>query len=152
MMTKGSLVDNGEFQEGKAWFQREGTVVVIGLTSSAIEDIGEVTDVQFPDEGDVFERGDVVVTIEGNQGTMELITPVSGSVSEFNQTISDEPEVVSDDPLEEGWLIKIQSAEQPVADDVSDKDEEEEEDTDVDEDEEEDVEHEEESDEDEERE
>lgn len=99
---------SGEFLEGKLWFQRKGSSLTLGLTSLAIEEIGQVEGVEFPDEGDDFEKGDVVLTVDGSNGKIEVTTPASGIVQEVNEAAKGEPDMVSEDPLEEGWLIKLE--------------------------------------------
>lgn len=99
---------NGEFQEGKLWFQRKGSSVVIGLTNSAIEDVGDVESIEFPEEGEDFDKGDAMITVEGTKGNLEITTPAAGVVQEINEAAKDEPEMISEDPLEEGWLIKLE--------------------------------------------
>ncbi len=99
---------NGEYLDGKCWFARKGGIVTLGLTSSALEDLGSVESVELPSEGDDFDKGDVAVTLEGTQGRFELTTPAAGLVQEVNDTVLREPERVTEDPLEEGWLIRLE--------------------------------------------
>jgi len=99
---------NGEYNDGKLWFQRKATIVTLGMTSSAIEEIGSVQSIDFPEEGLDFEKGEIIVTIEGTNGSFEVSAPASGIVQEINEAAKEEPEMVSDDPLEEGWLVKIE--------------------------------------------
>jgi glycine cleavage system H protein len=98
----------GEYQDGKLWFHRKLAHVTIGLTSAAIEEIGSVESVDLPSDGDDFEKGDVVATVEGTNGTLEVTAPASGFVKEMNEALNEEPAIVSEDPLEEGWLIKLE--------------------------------------------
>ena len=83
-------------------------MVTLGMTSSAIEEIGSVQSIDFPEEGLDFEKGEIIVTIEGTNGSFEVSAPASGIVQEINEAAKEEPEMVSDDPLEEGWLVKIE--------------------------------------------
>lgn len=99
---------NGEFQDGKLWFHRKGSVVTLGLTNLGIEEVGAVESLEFPEEGDDFDKGDVILSVDGTKGRLEVITPAAGTVSEVNETTKEEPDVVSEDPLEEGWLVKIE--------------------------------------------
>lgn len=99
---------NGEFMDGKLWFHRKGSAVTVGVTSLAIEEVGAVESVDLPSEGDDFEKGDVIATVDGTNGKLEVTAPASGFVQEVNEAVSSEPDVVSDDPLEEGWLIKLE--------------------------------------------
>jgi glycine cleavage system H protein len=99
---------NGEFLEGKLWFQRKGSVVTVGLTSVAVEEVGSVEAIEFPDEGDDFDKGDVVVTVSGSQGKIEVITPAAGIIQDVNAAAQEDPDMVTEDPLEEGWLVKME--------------------------------------------
>lgn len=99
---------NGEYLEGKLWFARRGSLLTIGLTSAAIDQVGDVEGVEFPDEGDDFDKGDVALTIEGTKGSFEVTVPAAGTVNELNEVVSASPEVISEDPLEEGWLLKME--------------------------------------------
>ncbi|MBC7690894.1 MAG: glycine cleavage system protein H [Methylotenera sp.] len=108
VVLKDSVPRSGEFNDGKMWFHRKGSIVTIGITSSAVEEIGEFDGIDFPEEGDDFDKGDVFLTIDGNLGKLEAITPAAGVVTEINEAAAEEATVVSEDPLEEGWLIKIE--------------------------------------------
>ncbi|MCM2323976.1 MAG: glycine cleavage system protein H [Oligoflexia bacterium] len=99
---------SGEFQEGKLWFQRKGSIVTVGLTSLATEEVGQVQSVDLPDEEEDFEKGDVVATVDGTNGKLEVTAPASGFIKEVNAALAEEPDTVSEDPLEEGWLVKIE--------------------------------------------
>jgi glycine cleavage system H protein len=98
----------GEYLDGKLWFQRKGTTVTLGVTSSAIEEVGSVQTIDFPEEGLDFEKGEVIMTVDGSNGSIEISAPASGIVQEVNEAAKEEPDMVSDDPLEEGWLVKIE--------------------------------------------
>lgn len=99
---------SGEYMDGQAWFTRKQTVLTIGVTNAGLEDIGEVESVTLPEEGDDLSKSEVAVTIEGTSGTLELITPAAGLVHAVNERLSGSPETLSEDPLEEGWLVKIE--------------------------------------------
>ncbi len=99
---------NGEYHEGKLWFHRKGSVITLGVTSAAIEELGALEGIEFPDEGDDFDKGDVVITVEGSRGSLEVVTPAAGVILEINEAAKNEFDVVTEDPLEEGWLVKLE--------------------------------------------
>lgn len=99
---------SGEYLEGKLWFTRKADVITLGLTSLGLEDVGSVQSIELPDEGDDYEKGDTVVTIDGSNGKLEVSTPATGVVQEINKAASEEPDLVTEDPLEAGWLVKIE--------------------------------------------
>lgn len=99
----------GEYNEGQFWFQRKLTTLTIGLTSVGVEALGgQVESIEFPDEGADFDKGEVVVTVEGSRGTLEVTTPAAGLIEEINEQAREESSVVAEDPLEEGWLVKLE--------------------------------------------
>ena len=98
----------GEYMDGKLWFQRKLSVVTLGLTSQAIEELGPVQSIDFPEEGLDFEKGEIILTVEGTNTSLEVAAPASGLVQEINEAAKEEPDMVSDDPTEEGWLVKIE--------------------------------------------
>jgi glycine cleavage system H protein len=99
---------NGEYHEGNLWFDRRVQSVTVGLTSAAILALGELESVELPSEGEDYEQGDVMGTVEGTQGSLEILAPASCSVIEVNESAGRDPAVVQEDPVEEGWLFKVQ--------------------------------------------
>lgn len=112
---------SGEFSEGRFWFRRKGSVLTVGMTSQAIDFLGVLQTVGLPEEGEEYQKGDVLTTIEGVRGTLEVITPVSGAVHEVNTAVEEEPEIATEDPLEEGWLVKMQMNDQSELEDLFDE-------------------------------
>jgi glycine cleavage system H protein len=98
-----------EFDEGRCWYKENGNKWLVGVTQAAIDEVGQVDRVQFPSEGDTFEEGDVLVEIDGSIGTFELAAPCSGTVLRINEALQEAPEVLVDDPLEVGWLLRIET-------------------------------------------
>ena len=98
----------GEFADGKLWFHRKGTIVTLGVTSSAIDELGTIESIEFPDEGSDFVKGEAVITLEGSLGSLEVTSPAAGVVEEINEAAKSEPTMVTEDPLEEGWLVKLE--------------------------------------------
>ena len=105
--TESKVPKEGEFDQGQLWFSRRGNVLTIGLTSAAIDRLGDLDGIALPEEGDHFDAGDDIVTIEGTRGSVEVALPTKGVVLSVNPIASD-PAAVSDDPLEEGWLVRYQ--------------------------------------------
>lgn len=98
----------GEFQDGKLWFTRKGNLITVGLTSLAIEEVGDIEKIEMPEESEDFVKGDAIGNVVGSTGELELTIPATGSVNEINSAVAGEPSLASDDPLEEGWLLKIE--------------------------------------------
>jgi glycine cleavage system H protein len=97
----------GEFAEGKLWFTRRGSEVTVGLTQSAIEELGELDSISLPSEGDEADTLDAIGNVDGTISSLELVAPARGSVIETNGVVETDPTIAQDDPAEEGWLFKM---------------------------------------------
>jgi glycine cleavage system H protein len=89
------------------WVRVDDDVCVLGITEFAQAELGEVVFVELPEIGQVFDSGDELGTIESVKAVAEVYTPVAGEVIEVNEAVSDDPELLNEDPHGEGWLIKI---------------------------------------------
>ncbi|MBL7715819.1 MAG: glycine cleavage system protein H [Bdellovibrionales bacterium] len=99
---------SGEYAEGTLWFTRKNSVITVGITNAALDELGDVEGVELPTEKDDFTKDDVVATVEGSQGSIEVTTPASGVVLEINSGLTSDPSLIAEDPTEEGWLVKLE--------------------------------------------
>lgn len=95
------------YSKDHEWVRVEDDVCVLGITEFAQQELGEVVFVEMPEVGQVFDSGDEIGTIESVKAVAEVYTPVAGEVIEVNDAVIDDPEVLNDDPHNEGWLVKI---------------------------------------------
>ena len=107
--------------EWARWDAEEG-VVVVGITDYAQEKIGDITYVELPEEEDQVEKSKPFGEIEHHKGVEDINSPVTGKVVEVNEMLSDSPEVINEDPYDEGWLVKIEPDDQGELDELMDSD------------------------------
>jgi glycine cleavage system H protein len=87
---------------------RGGTkVATIGVTRYAVEQLGDVTQVDLPKEGESVKQVEVFGSVESVKAVSDLFAPVTGKVVKVNSPLSDSPEYVNEDPYDEGWMIQI---------------------------------------------
>jgi glycine cleavage system H protein len=86
---------------------REGTLVRIGITEYAQDQLGDVVFVDLPEVGRQVGTGDVFGEVESTKSVSELFAPVDGEVVSVNNAVTDSPELINSDPYGEGWLIEI---------------------------------------------
>ena len=82
-------------------------VVHVGITDYAQGELGDVVYVDLPKVGASFGRGDVFGTIEAVKAVSELYAPLSGTVTEVNAALQNDPALVNRDPYGAGWMIKL---------------------------------------------
>ena len=89
------------------WVSIDGTVATIGITDHAQEQLGDVVFVELPTVGDRVEKADAFGVVESTKAVSDVYAPLSGEVSEVNDDLPDNPELINEDPYGDGWMVKI---------------------------------------------
>jgi glycine cleavage system H protein len=82
-------------------------VATIGITRFAVDQLGDVTQVEVPKEGETVKQGMVFGSVESVKAVSDLFAPLTGKVVKVNSPLGDSPEYVNEDPYDEGWMIQI---------------------------------------------
>jgi glycine cleavage system H protein len=90
------------------WVKLEGDTAVVGITNFAQDQLGDVVYVELPKVGDRVESMKPFGVIESVKTASDLFAPVTGTITEVNPRLVDEPQIVNDAPYEAGWLIRVQ--------------------------------------------
>ena len=98
---------NLKYTKEHEWAKLEADAVRIGITSYAVEQLGDVTLVDLPEAGDSLELMAHLGDIESVKAVSELFCPIAGQVLEVNGALEDSPELVNDDPYGQGWMIVL---------------------------------------------
>jgi glycine cleavage system H protein len=102
--------DDLRYTKEHEWARIEGNLITIGVTRFAVDQLGDVTQVDLPKEGEVIKKDEVFGTIESVKAVSDVYAPVSGKVTRVNSPLSDSPEYLSDEPYGEGWLIQVEAS------------------------------------------
>src|SRR4051794_24623032 len=86
----------------------DGKIVTIGITKFAVDQLGDITMVDLPKEGETVSKGSVFGTVESVKAVSDLFAPLSGKVVKVNDPLSDTPESVNEDCYDEGWMIQVE--------------------------------------------
>ncbi|HLJ68319.1 MAG TPA: glycine cleavage system protein GcvH [Chloroflexota bacterium] len=103
----GSFPDDRRYTESDEWVQTQGDIVVIGITSFAAEQLGDIVFLELPDVGATFGEGDSFGEIESVKSVSALYSPLSGEIVEVNEELGDNPGIVNEDPFGAGWIVKL---------------------------------------------
>ncbi len=95
------------YSKDHEWVRVEGETGTVGITDHAQHALGDVVYVELPKVGDKFEAHEAFGSVESVKAVSELFSPVSGVVTEVNESLQDEPEKVNTDPYGEAWMIRI---------------------------------------------
>ena len=96
------------YSKDHEWAQVDENIVTVGITEFAQDQLGEIVYGELPEEGQKVTQNQPFGVIESVKAVSDLFAPVSGTVIEVNTGLSDDPSVLNDDPVNEGWLVRIE--------------------------------------------
>ena len=97
------------FSRNHLWVRMEDDIrATIGLTDYLQERLGEIYNLRLLEEGEEIVKDESFITVEARNGRRDLAAPVSGEVLEVNDEVLEVPEIVNEDPMSEGWLLKLE--------------------------------------------
>ena len=95
------------YQKSHEWTRVTGKTATIGISDFAQEELNDIVYVELPEVGDTFGQGDAFGVIESVKTASDVFIPLSCEIIEFNQDLEYTPQLVNEEPYEDGWLIKI---------------------------------------------
>lgn len=104
------------------WARKEGDLVRVGITSHAVDQLGDITQVDLPKPGAKFETHVRFGDIESVKAVSELFTPLAGEVVETNGDLESRPELVNEDAYTKGWMLVLKPSKAGELDGLMDAD------------------------------
>jgi glycine cleavage system H protein len=95
------------FSEDHEWLRIEGDTVVVGITDYAQQQLGDIVFIDLPEVGKEVKKGEEAAVVESVKAASEVYASISGTVTEVNESLADEPAKVNMDPENEGWFFKM---------------------------------------------
>lgn len=102
-----TVPDGLRYTSEHEWLSTEGTTALVGITDYAQKALGDVVFVSIPPVGTRVRAGDAFGEIESVKAVSEVYSPFDGEISEVNEELDDEPELLNSDPYGAGWLLRI---------------------------------------------
>ena len=99
-----------KFTKDHEWLRIEGEIATVGVTPYAQEQLGDLVFVELPQTGKKLEMGAAAAVVESVKAASDVYSPISGEVSEVNESIMQEPSLVNSDPMGKGWMFKLKIA------------------------------------------
>ena len=96
-----------KFTKDHEWLRIDDDIATVGITDYAQKALGDIVFVQLPEDGTSFAAGEEAAVIESVKAAGDLKMPVTGTVVAVNAALTDSPATVNEDPLGEGWFVRI---------------------------------------------
>lgn len=102
-----------KYTEDHEWIEldSDGKTGTIGITEYAAKALGDVVYVELPELGMEVAKGDTIGAVESVKSASDIMTPVSGKISEHNKLLEEKPGTINKSPESEGWMAKIEVTE-----------------------------------------
>ena len=96
-----------KYSKQHEWISIEGDIATVGITKHAAEMLGDIVFVELPEKGKSVEKEGQAGVVESTKAASDVYTPITGEITETNQSIVDDPAAVNKDPEGEAWFFKI---------------------------------------------
>jgi len=97
------------FSQDHLWTRlEENGRAAVGISDFLQERLGEILSIQLPEEGEELSKDEIFGIIEAQNGREELVAPVSGEIIEVNDELTEVPELVNEEPYDDGWLVRLE--------------------------------------------
>ena len=95
------------FTQEHEWIEVEGDTATVGITDHAQAQLGDIVFVEVPKPGTVLAKGKEAAVVESVKAASDVYSPISGTVTEGNQAIEDDPALVNSDAEGAGWFFRL---------------------------------------------
>lgn len=109
------------FTEDHEWIEVDGTSATVGITDYAQSQLGDIVFVETPDEGATLTKGGDAAVVESVKAASDVYAPVSGTVTEGNAALDEDPALVNTAPESDGWFFKLTIADASELDGLMDE-------------------------------
>jgi glycine cleavage system H protein len=96
-----------KYTQDHEWVRIEGDEAAVGITDFAQGELGDIVYVEVETIGESLDKEAVFGTVEAVKTVSDLFLPLAGEITAFNEDLEDTPELVNDDPYDQGWIIKM---------------------------------------------
>lgn len=96
-----------KYLDSHEYVRLDGEIATLGISAFAVDQLGDIVFLELPEIGDALEKGETFGSIESVKAVEDMYAPISGTVIERNDAMVESPELLSEDPYGEGWLLKV---------------------------------------------
>jgi glycine cleavage system H protein len=112
------IPDDLRYQETHEWARIDGDTARIGISDFAQDELGDIVFVECPDVGESVTQDEEFGVVESIKAVSDLYAPLSGTVSAVHEELFDAPELVNEDPYDDGWMLELEDIDESEAENL----------------------------------
>ena len=116
-------MSNVKYSKEHEWIKVEGDIAIIGITKHATEMLGDIVFAELPEKGSNVTKDGTAGVVESTKAASDVYTPVSGEITDTNQSIVDDPSKINQDPEGTAWFFKLKLKDKSEMDSLMNKEE-----------------------------
>ena len=109
------------YAKSHEWVIVDGDEATVGISAYAADELGDITYVELPKEDSDIIVGDIIGNVESVKAASEVFAPISGTVTEINHELDDDPGIVNRSPEDRGWFFKLENIDLTELEDLMDE-------------------------------
>lgn len=114
--------DDLKYTKTHEWVKVNGKNALIGITDHAQSELTDIVFAELPEVGKKIAKGDELCVVESVKSVSEIYAPVSGTIKKVNEDLEDTPEIINENPYDDGWLVEIEISNKDEVDALLDAD------------------------------
>lgn len=100
-------MEDRKFTKEHEWVEKVDQIIIIGITEFAQNQLGDIVSIELPEVGSSFKQNDAMAIIDSVKASSDIYSPVDGEITETNEKLLEQPELINQSPNEEGWILKM---------------------------------------------
>jgi glycine cleavage system H protein len=100
-------MEDRKFTKEHEWVEKVDQIIIIGITEFAQDQLGDIVSIELPKVGSSFKQNDAMAIIDSVKASSDIYSPVDGEITETNEKLLEQPELINQSPNEEGWILKM---------------------------------------------
>jgi len=114
--------DDLKYTKTHEWVDVKGKTAIVGITDHAQSELTDIVFAELPEVGKEISKGDELCVVESVKSVSEIYAPISGTIKKVNESLEDTPEIINEDPYDDGWLVEIELSKKEEVDELLDAD------------------------------
>jgi glycine cleavage system H protein len=100
-------MEDRKFTKEHEWVEKVDQIIIIGITEFAQDQLGDIVSIELPKVGSSFKQNEAMAIIDSVKASSDIYSPVDGEITETNEKLLEQPELINQSPNEEGWILKM---------------------------------------------